>query len=238
MYLQVMEQLANLDAKMTYSQARSAAVGELNSRRLTETLVYEHWHKKTAAHLEQQHLQQHPQLHQQQHQQPHQQQPQGQQDSARPLLMHSASTASRRHWGGQHNASGRALTVAGSAAAHRDPEAAAAAAAGALSEMKQWAIDQELSMMEVCTSLRTMYMHVFVYAFEYRSEQDVWVRMVFRCLGCCVQIIHVPHACCVVQHAVPAELAQLQMHPEGVSGAFVIPSVLKTRMQQIIRCVC
>lgn len=135
-----MQQLASLDAKMTYSQARSAAAEDLNHRRLTETIVFDAWHKKTP-HSEQQ--------------QPHQQQ--GQRDNqagmpTRPLHRASTSTASRRQPGGKHDASsGRGLSIMGSAAAaHRDPEAAAAAAAGALSEMKQWAIAQELSMMEVC----------------------------------------------------------------------------------------
>lgn len=180
MFLQVLEQLGNLDAKMTYSQARSAAVGELKNRRLTETLVYEHWHKKTVAHFEQQHLQQHPQPRQEQYQH----QPQEQQETARPLLLHSpstVSTASRRQWGGQHNASGRALSVAGSAAAHRDPEAAAAAAAGALSEMKQWAIDQELSMMEVCTYVPCVCMSLCMH-FDHQIQEDLWVRMVLRSL--------------------------------------------------------
>jgi hypothetical protein len=46
-----------------------------------------------------------------------------------------------------------APSFAGGAASKRHPEAAAAAAVGAISEMKQWAIDQELSMMEVRTQL-------------------------------------------------------------------------------------
>lgn len=122
---QVLEQLANLDAKMTYSQARSAAVEGLYHRRLTETLVFEHWHKKT-----------------------HPDQPPRQQETPRPVLLHSASRM-QQLGGKQQDAPARALSVMGSAAANRDSEAVAAAAAGALSEMKQWAIDQELSMMEV-----------------------------------------------------------------------------------------
>jgi hypothetical protein len=100
----------------------------------------------------------------------------------------TVSTASRRQWGGQHNASGRALSVAGSAAAHRDPEAAAAAAAGTLSEMKQWAIDQELSMMEVCTYVPCVCMSLCMH-FDHQIQEDLWVRMVLRSLLYCVQVI-------------------------------------------------
>lgn len=44
----------------------------------------------------------------------------------------------------------------GGAAPNRHPEVAAAAAVGAISEMKQWAIDQELGMMEVRSCLATV----------------------------------------------------------------------------------
>jgi len=42
-----------------------------------------------------------------------------------------------------------ALLVAGGNISRRDPEAVMAAAAEALADMRQWAVDQELSMMEV-----------------------------------------------------------------------------------------
>lgn len=78
-------------------------------------------------------------------------------ESTPDVLLHPSSSGSssrlaadshRRPPDEQHGPS-----LAGGTAPKRHPEAAAAAAVDAISEMKQWAIDQELGMMEVRSSL-------------------------------------------------------------------------------------
>lgn len=54
--------------------------------------------------------------------------------------------------------------------------------------MKQWAIDQELSMMEVCTYVPCVCMSLCMH-FDHQIQEDLWVRMVLRSLLYCVQVI-------------------------------------------------
>jgi hypothetical protein len=133
---QVLQQLADVGPSMTYSQARAAAASKLNKQAEAAhaaLLRQLDWHKHSPTRL------------------PQQQDAPGRDAQCSISSSSSSGVLGSRRWPEQteHNVPARDISNAGWSGAQKHPDFDAAAA-GTLSEMKQWTIDQELSMMEVC----------------------------------------------------------------------------------------
>lgn len=128
----MLEQLANVDPSMTYSQARVAASNKLNEQAEAAHAALlrqlDPWHKHPPTRLSQQ-------------------QDAPWQDAQR-SSSNSGGLGSRRWPQTEHNVPAQDISTTGWSGAQRHTDSDAAAET--LSEMKQCTIDQELSMMEVC----------------------------------------------------------------------------------------